>query len=82
MIWQLIIYSYLIINSASHTSTSSIIHESDVDIDIDCHLQVCTTSVERHNVYVVPCSSMAATDGESHDSAQLSSPDVIVTYQV
>ena len=81
MVWQLIIYLYLI-NSASHTSTSSIIHESDVEIDIDCHLQVCTTSVERHNVYIVPCSSMAATDCEPHDSAQLSPPDVTVTYQV
>ena len=64
---------YPISNSVSH---SSIIHESDIDIDID--FKVCTTFAERHNNYIVPCTSMAATDHEPHEP----SSDATVTYQV
>ncbi|XP_065887648.1 uncharacterized protein [Dysidea avara] len=59
-------------DSVSH---SSIIHESDIDIDID--FKVCTTFAERHNNYIVPCTSMAATDHEPHEP----SSDATVTYQ-
>ena len=74
--WYTVVMVHIHHNSSSHASTSSIIHESDVDIEVD--LQVHTTDAGRSYNYIVPYASLEAPDHEPIGSDH----DVSVTFKV